>query len=477
MIGSKLLTLFKAMNLAEMKRFKKVLQSPFFTGNKNLLPLYEYIRKYYPDFDSPKLAKELVFQKLFPGESYNAYKMRTTMKECSAAIEEYFVHIEVRRTSFNREKILLKALGNRNIMTPFKRKTQSLLAELDALPYRDLEYYFERAQLDFDYYFHPLTQEFSLDDATIVRLMESIDAQYLLAKLRIGSELKSRERTMAKQYEIKFLNEMLSDTQLASNPAYDLYELLFDLYQNERQKDVFGQLKISLSKNIKQLRRIDQSLLMTQLINYTIRQLNIGHSEFYKEALDLYKLALENDLVLENQKVKPAVFNNIVVMACYTEEFNWARTFMDRYKDYLDISSREDVISHSRGLLYFYQNDFENAYNQFSNIAFSHEWQPSARANAIRTLYELFLLDDSFYELILSQLEAFEKFLRRSEVLSEYHKESHLNFIMLVKKLIVGVFQYKDRRKLKYFLLTQIDTKSKIVLKDWILKKVNELAE
>jgi len=61
MIGKKLMKLLAALTPVEFRRMRKLFQSPIYTSDPHHLILYDYIRKYYPTFDSPHLEKEKLF--------------------------------------------------------------------------------------------------------------------------------------------------------------------------------------------------------------------------------------------------------------------------------------------------------------------------------------------------------------------------------------------------------------------------------
>lgn len=478
MQSTKIVKLLIILTPTEFRRFRKFLQSPFHTTNTNLLPLYEEFSKYHPDFTSPRLSRERIFEKAFPKTSFSAVRYNKLTYELTLLVEDYLLHLEIHRDDFRRRRMLNTIYGKRNQYEFFKKETKALLVDLEAIPFRDFEYYKAQSELNYEYYFHVLTPKHTLKDTAISELTTSIDRKLVLEKLRIASELKSRERTLATKYDIRFLEEILDENDagfMEDNLSVGLFRLLFQLFEQDRQLEAFNRLKEGYSKAIQRLRNEDQSLFFVNLINFAAQQINSGDTAFYKEALDLYKLALEVDLLIESERMHEAIFANIVIMGCHEGEFIWVEKFIDNYQKYLDETIKPDVVTHSRGLWYFYQNDFHNAYDQFFNYNFSHVWQPSARNNLIRTLYELFLLDESYFDVLMAQMEAFERFLNRSKVLNDFTKTAYLNFIFVIKNLTNGIYIQKDRVQLEESISKLIQAKKSIVAKGWLKKKLEEL--
>lgn len=473
-----MLPLLASMSSTEFRRMRKVFQSPFFTTNERHLVLYELLRKYHPIFDTPKLKKERVFEKLYPGKPFNDGLLRVMIREFTQMTEEYLLLSKLRNEDFQRKKILSQVYKDRNLYGFFAKETKNLLKELDSQPYRDWEYYREVYELNFDYFFHPHTPRLSDGDERLVEIMESLDRQYTLAKFRIGSEMHNWKGSFSKHFDIQLFEEIKTlNEKFYKNDhvIFRLFDLLFQFYESSEKDLIFEELKSVFTDNFGKLRQVNQSLFLTRLINFAVKKINAGESAFYKEALDLYKIGLETDLVLRDGSIDEAVYGNIALLGCHAKEFEWVDNFMSEYKGYLKKEVRQDAYELNRGLWFFHQNDFDNARDQFMNYAFSQKFQPKARANLLITLYEQFIKDFSLFDLLISHMSSFEKYLHRNALMGDAQKEPYFNFISALKKLSSGIFQNKKTQKLKYSLEKQIAHKPKMIGKSWFLKKIEYL--
>jgi len=400
---SKLKKLLKILNRSEFLRLGKFLRSPFFNYTPTLIAFYELLKKQYPDFPNKKWHPEKFWKKIFPNKPFHQQKFWRLCSDLSLLVEKYLVQLELEKQENLAPKLLTQAYGQRNAYVLFDTATQKQISQLKALPYRDVEFFEELSQLHFDHFFHVQTPKHTTKDEALQELMDTLDKRFILSKLRLASEFKNRERILKKKYDLRFLNEVLgtaADGFMEDNPFFELYQLLFLLYDSEQPQQIFPALKTLFSQQIKNLRRLDQSLLLTQLINYTIRQINTGNATFYKESLDLYKLALDNDLVLENGQINEAVYGNIALLGCHAKDFEWTDSFIEGYAPHLEGNRREDARALSRGLWYFHQERFEEAYDLYIEHSFSHFYQPKARLQSIKTLYELYSIDHSYFDLI-----------------------------------------------------------------------------
>lgn len=156
---SKLFTLLKSIPSEEIHWLLKFLKSPFYNNNKLTIQLFQYIQKYHPDLDSPKLSKEATFKKLFPGKEFNIQKLRKAMHTLASLTEEYLIAMSLRKKEFEKKKLLVAALGDRNIHEPFKKGTVQLVEELEALPYRNIDFSKEMHFLHLHFYEHVATRK------------------------------------------------------------------------------------------------------------------------------------------------------------------------------------------------------------------------------------------------------------------------------------------------------------------------------
>ena len=140
---SKLIALIARFKQEELHWFQKFLNSPFYNSNKEHIALFKYIRKYYPQLDSPKLSKTITHQKLYPGQKFRPQKLRKAMHGLALLAEEFIAIRYLQKQPFEKKKLLISGLGERNCYDQFQKKTGEMISELEAQPFRDISYYRE----------------------------------------------------------------------------------------------------------------------------------------------------------------------------------------------------------------------------------------------------------------------------------------------------------------------------------------------
>lgn len=478
MIGKKLLKILQTLDPAAFRRLGEAFRSPLFTSSPLLLNLYELLKNEYPAFDESRLQKESVFQKLYPGKPFKDGSLRTLVREFTKITEDFLLFEALKNDKTARQQRLTQWYGEHNLFPEFEKGTQALLAQLDMEPYRDVEYFKDKAQLHFASYFHPNTEKHTLDDEALTRLMDSLDGYYILVKLRLASEMKNRERILSKQYELRLTDEILATGAtdlLQDNAAFGLYRTLLELYETEKAPKAFQVLKKSLFEQIAQIRPFDQSMLLTQLINYAVRQLNSGQAEFNKEVFELYQLALSYNLGLSNGKIDASVYRNIASSGSREKAFEWTEKFIHEYAPFLAADIRQDSKTMALAMLCFHRQDYDGtidliAEHQFSDLLL----QIHTRIMLLKAWFEKFLQDAGYYELLLYQINAAEKFIRRNAVISRQKKEENLNFILATRHLAEFMQNKKPASEIRSRLEKYLDGTQRVLSRGWLKSKIEQ---
>ena len=475
---SKLIKLLKTLNKEEFDRLSLFLKSPFHNTNPNITKLYGYIKKYQSDLNSPKLERTKVYSKIFPYKNFDANKMRKLMSAFTQCLQHYLVELELERENFQKRKWLVKALGHRNAFDLFEKETKILLGELENLPYRDIHVYEKSLWLKHDYYFHPLTDKHHEPKIGIEDVMDDLDRFFVLAKLQFGSEMKNRERIYSKKYPIRLLEESIEigDVFNKENPVFLFYKNIFELYDPEKSKSAYENGKQLLTKHLKEISKDDQINILVSLRNYIIQKINSGLVSHFKDLLEIYKLGLELHIIINNNKIKEADFTNIVHAGCMQKEFDWTEKFINDYEKNLDKSVREDAKILALAILYFHSKNYDEAMNKLGQHQFVHPlYQLTTKTFLMRLWFEKFYENNDYYDFLLAQLDAFEKYIRRNTSISTFKKEENLNLILAIKKMANYIYQKKSAKeiieKMKLFLADE----KRIIAIRWIEEKLNQL--
>ena len=162
-----------------------------------------------------------------------------------------------------------------------------------------------------------------------------------------------------------------------------------------------------------------------------------------------------------------------MVYGCREQAFGWTKTFMDTFKMYLTPEISEDIYCYNLALLHFSKKEFEETLALMLNHSFTEKNQPKTRLTIIRTLFELFLLDGDYLEVLNTNIQSFEIFISRNTFFKKNALKPYLNCIQVIRGLAKRLSDKEDIAKIRVWLSNQTQSKAEIIAINWLLEKVN----
>ena len=464
MKSSKLIDLLKALESDEFRQFYRYLKSPFFTKSAEVIQLYEYLRKFYPQFDSPKLERQTVFTALYPKEKFNGPRLRNLILKITKILEEYLIYLEYQQNDFQKKKMLTHIYGKRNLNVFFRQKTEELLDDLEQQSYRDTDYFYEAYLLQRDYYFH---SSISKEGKIVEKLKSSLsklNSFYSIERLRLGIDLVNRNKIFGEEHQ--FSTHDLSGIHPSENLIYHLLLQVINLLKTG-EESLFFEAKRSFQKNAVLINQIDAGIILPALLNYAIQQFPKNEKRFSREAFELYKIGLDKAVFVQDNYFLNTTFLNIVVIGSKLKEFEWVQAFIKKYQPQLRESIREDLTKLSLGFLFFNKLDYHQIPDLLQNYQFQNTlYKINAKTLLIRSYYQLFEQDKTLGNMIISNCNAFERYIKRERSISQEKKESYLNFSFILKKIISRKLRHPNfKEKDLSYLLNNFST---VFAKTWL---------
>lgn len=472
MQASKLLQLIRSLSPEEIRWLAKFVRSPYHSNSQDVVALFDYIRKYYPALTSSKLEKQTTFQAILPKENYNDRRLRLIMHRLSNLVEEFMVIQRLKKDNFQYQKYLLEELEERGFYDQFEKKTRALSQELTALPYRDESYYDAQWQLQRDLLFHSKKSRFQITATDLEGAIQQLDTAYLMAKLRYSGELLNRQNILLEKYEILLLGEIqiiaAIHSDFKSNAVLQVYNDVLLLMNNILDENIYNRLERNFTTNLHLFRKSDQATLLRYLINSTIQLNNQGKTEYLNNQFQLYKLGLEQGLFLEKGQLPGSTFLNIAITGTVLKLVDWVEDFISLQTPYMSTNA----LNLARAYWHFARKEFGPSNELLGIITESGlAYNLRIKSLTLRNHFELFLEEDSYFDLLMSECAAFEKFIRRNEQMTPQRAEAYLQFIAFLKKL--GKLRFTGNKKGIDRLGKELEQVSVIIAKRWLREKMD----
>lgn len=469
--------LLRLLSKEEITRLGKFLQSPYFNNSKLVVVLFEQYRRLHPAYSEKQVKPEKFWEKLHPGKPYVAQKYWWLAHKLRGLIEQFLVSEESTNDQRMYKRQLINAYRKRNAQPLFEKESLVLLDHLHEQPFQDFQYYADCFWLKHDYFFNPSTDKYGKAKYSVEDAMQDLDRFYLLAKLRLSAEIKTREALFSKKVPIRLLEECQAASVefTKENVAFLIYQKVLELFHPKKAVSAYWEGKQLLEEQHAHLSKYDQHEVMLNLRNYAIRQLHKGGKRSLSELFELYQLGIKLDLLIVDGKISESNFSNMVKVACGVKEFDWAAQFITEFEPYLDEEVKADAKVQGLGFLYFEKGAYEDAISLYSQYQFTNPLhQMVTKVTILKAWFCRYQQDKQLHNLMISSIEAVMRFYKRDKNMATLKKAPLIHFVQALRQLVVLINKKESSKKIRAKMEAYLNGEKELVAKGWLQQMVQE---
>ena len=460
MQNSFLFQLLRGLDRRDLRELRKLVQSPFFNLSENVQFLLE---KLLDTEGSKKFeTKRSALTETVGGKEKDLFYAMSALSE---NVRQYIAQDALQNDDFLKNLLTIKGLRRRKIDQEFERQLKTAFSEHDKNDLRHATWHFQNYQLlleEYEYQ-HRRTRE---ADLKLQEMSDDLNVFYIAEMLRQACAMRAHEAVTKQHYTQPFLAEalrLIESGLYADTPSVQAYFLAYKIL-NEASEPHFQQFKAFLVDNRVKFPLDEVRDFYLLAINFCIRRANSGAPEFINEALDLYKDGLNTRILLENGQLSPFTYNNVLLLALKTRDFDWAKIFLDTFKSSLPAADRDAIYDYNAALLHYQLGAFSEAMNLL---------QRASPRDPFQNLHTRIMLIRIYVETgettaLESLIESFTKFLARQKQLG-YHREMCLNFLNFVHKLLKINLKNEKQRAI---LRGEIEAEKLVSEKKWLLERL-----
>lgn len=482
----KLIKLLKALNSVELNEIGRFLNTTVFNRDKASTSLFGYLKKIHPDFPKELMEKKQLFFAAFPDKiNFEQRTINDKISDLSLLIEKYLVWKEIQQQPVDAGVILAKALKRKNQDALFFSQLDKTKRLLEKNPYRDLWYYQQHFAIAYQEYFHPTSDKFKRVEPRL-KLEETsqyLDTFFVLSKLRLIGESKTRSIILKEKDVFLFQKEVIAHINLLKqgkdNPLLKIYLGILTLYENNDNR-LFDELTQQFLQHYKLCTPESLAAIATFLINYSALRVIEGIPEFKIKSYHLYSKMLKIN-ALDSEGFLPIYhFKNICILGAELGFIKETEKFIKKWKDKLPETQQEATVRISEAHLKFCNQQYTLASNLLSKFQAVSDYTDYGdelryRSLKLRCFYELYTTQHT--DQVRSFCVAYINFLDRNKRIGSDSVQSNKSFIKVSRKL----FRLKVKEKISDKDLKNLETEvlqaKRIICKDWLLKKINELKQ
>jgi hypothetical protein len=435
---SKLIELLKTFTASELLAFRDFVASPYFNKREELVLLYAYLKKVAAEgYPEVRITRERLFAAAFPGEAFVEARLYHTMSRLYQCAMR-FIQVEAQdEKPWSGAIAGAASLYRRKLPRHYSRAALRGREILEEQTTRDHHYFlgqFHISALE-ELYFSDLTDT-TKSGQSIQAASDFLDRYYLSRKLRFLCVMLDRRHFLGVESRMELyagVMQFLEGHAYLSEPAIAVYHAMV-LAQTEAEPRLhFDRFLRWWRESVTVFTPYDQKTQLGLAVNFCIQQIRKGDKSYAEPLADLYREGLERRLLLEEGRISPWTFKNIVKLNLGLRRYDWVESFVLAYSSALHEDEREDAMHFNLAELYYHQGNFEQAQLHLVRVEFA-QWRYGLGA---KTLLAKIYCETREQEALDTLLSSFGAYLQRNQRIPKDVKMPYLNFVRILQKITV----------------------------------------
>ena len=467
---SKLISVLKALDNPTLKSFTEYVNSDYFKVPKASVQLFNYLGKLHPNYSETKIRPAVITAKV-PNLKSGA-KQAKAGTELLQAFEDFIAMEDCRGNERGVAWHQLHSFSKLHLSDLFNKQYDEVQENLNLCPEQDVDTFFYRQQYT-ELYFNSLSGRLDRSiQNDITPVLKTLDEYYALKKLRYLCEAINRKNVHGIDFKSQHIQILLEILQPYDNERYPYVHLFINVFRMlsattyEDSELPYLMLKQAAAKYDKKKLSTGLAECVASAISSCLFWSSQGVEKAEREYLWWIEFKIKWNLLLENDKITPIAFRNIVSCATiYGTNPEWVRQFIKVYSVNLPEEHRETNVAFGLGLYFYSIKDHATAIRYFLNAQAKEEvvfnaiirrwqWMSTYEANPNET------------DLLLNQILAFEKYLLRNKAEFHQYKTAFTTFTTYCKKLISG-----NSRKEQIETIDALHSEKHFPGKNWLLQQ------
>jgi hypothetical protein len=474
----KIVQAVKSLSAIEMNDFRKFMKSPFFNQNEKCLAYFELLYATLKEGRDPAtLTGEEIWAKTFGELAFEDLKLRKLSSDMFGLYEEFTMQKQLESEKVLKQYLRLRAYKEKGLRGIFNSASSELELLKKINPNKSSEYYLnqynvEKLLLEFNLQGDIVAKNANLDQfVNLDEISLNLDVFFIAEKLKYYCNLLSWNRSFnvsKKLVGVDIILKLARSPIFKDYPPISIYYTISLTLTDEQNEEHYYKLRFLIDEFLHLFSRDEAKEILESALGYCVTRSNKGILKFEKEALDLYKKSIKENLIFLNDgSLSPREFRNITALALKIGEYTWAEEFIQEYALFIEESVRESNVNFSLARVEWYKKD----YNKVIQLLAFTDYTEVFQAILSRTLLLLSYFELNELESLESLLNSFKLFLDREKTWTKQRKLQYYNLIKYCKSLIK--LSMKDMDKLQR-LLTEVNITDPIVNKQWLIEKINE---
>ena len=488
MLKSSLIEILKTFDKTELSKFEDFINSPYHNKNTNAQRLYSALKKYYPEFKSAELEKEIVWLKLFPGKDYNYGTMKNLIHELSKLAVKFIVLEEFDKNTPEKDLTLMKTLSSRNTPKLFSVRLNELERKYSADSFKKDNFHVNDFYSAYSkiywlkIFFYNTNQIGSFSEKDVLKGSAMFIYSFLIYLIKHYNNItavsydlnyntdKNLIAVLLKEISPGIIDKLLKIAESDSGRDYkilNVFRNMSETFLNRENEQCYLKFKSSLIENIDIFSREDSKDLFICLSNI-LMNLNVSNIDYGKERLEIMNAMIKGNIFSNPDGTIAFIdFQVYLWLAFYANEFDAVEKFTKKFINKIAEENSEYAGNVSKALLLFGKGSYEEVLAVISQTEYlDFMSKVNLKKLKIMCLYEL-----NDYERFENEYKSLYHFLKNNKSLSPAARNGMNTLFDRINRLFKLRLNYKpyELALLKKELSLESSDKS-----SWLNKKIFE---
>ncbi|WP_367389043.1 hypothetical protein [Lewinella sp. LCG006] len=464
-------SILATLDAKEWLWLEKFLSSPYHNSDERLVVLHHLLRA-APGFE---LEGAEVYPTFFPGQAYVARKWGDLLRKYLQVLHAFLVQQELRESPTTQAKLAIDGRKRRKLYALLQAQIdayEAAIATENQAPWDTANAYRVRWQQQYEFPgLLPQKEDFQ-------RATEYNRLLFCLLELRYCIEQQSvikddYEKNRAEIEPVLALAQSLSTTWPLLQLNLRVYEAFCAEKLSSELIDACEQCYYALFPT---LYPYDRTFFFTKLMmlhnRHSVNQGREGLERFF----GLLKFAFDRDLYLDAEKMTETTFINICMVGIAVKEFAWVEQFREKYLPWVSVEDATNISLLSAAQLAFGRGDYGAVYRLTSQASrMPLEQRLQMYGLQIKALTELYLTEESTAFSLRDFLRNADRFLRYNSKVPARSRESVLNLIKIIHKLVVMRERGERPAKIRQYLEKMQQAAKTIAAGEWLREKIAQI--
>lgn len=456
---SQLVQLVEKLDKKNLREARKWVASPAHNLRPDVLALFDYLAAGLAK-NPDRLSKQQAHAACCPGQPYDEAQVNHLMSWLLECLRDYLGWQEWQSDQPAVRLLRCRALRKLGLDEAFEREWASARSSLETQPCRDEHYHHQSHLLQRERYEHASLQRRAAD-LPLDEMADHAATAYRLNSLRFECGAEVRKAVGGSPTTAVRRSPLAAGQQ----PTVELYENLLRALRDPADEAAFFEAKRLLEAEWQLFRGNERRDLYLLALNFCIRKINGGQRQFMRQALDLYRSGLANQSLFEYGQLSRFTYKNAVTAGLNLGEFDWARQFIEDYRQHLHPRERHSAYCYNLAVWHFWRLDYDQAMTLLRETDFA---DPLTNLDARAILVKIYHAR-GYFDALESHLESFQTYLRRQKNIG-YQRDNYLNLIRFTKKLLRLELRDETGRAI---LREEIHQTPALAEREWLLRNTD----